>query len=535
MAGARSSSEDTLVTKTSETVNQELEQSIATSGRSSEDTLVQSKSIPKKPKTKKTAQNNAQRLLKVDGKLSGHVARMFADELARGAKYIDPTDVLKNVIASHKSASIQQPPAQITKLNTSITTVEQVCITIASTGQQAISPTTDSANIANCTTHRRICSSDDQASSTALKNLVDRFGKVSHMGVLDKSYTFFVNKSRDAALCFKVVDNVAIISGDPLCEWQQIDNLLAEFAAYRKKYSWEIAFLGATTDFIEYARSRSWITMQFGLERVLNPMTNQVLLETGAGKRTISTSKQLLKKGVSLGIHVPERGSNPVLQDQLADVYAEWLSDRNNRPIVQAYISVLDPMTMPQLMIYIYASDANGKICGFAALRKIVNGYHLDPCIALPDAPRGISELLIIASMSLLQKAGISYLSLGFEPSPELGEITGVPKPAQSLMRSIHRRSYCNLPIGGKRAFYDKFRPDDTQSSPLFIVIPARGIPKLKHMKAMMHVCNINISKLISENVKQSWAKSVNDRAKKDKSEGPADKSSVEEARIEEE
>jgi hypothetical protein len=238
--------------------------------------------------------------------------------------------------------------------------------------------------------------------------------------------------------------------------------------------------------------------MHFGVDRVLNPLTNDVLLESGAGKRTVSNSKALLRKNVSLGISIPRHGSNPILQSQLSDIYKAWCADRNYKPRVQAYMTVMDPFAMPLLMVYIYTKDLEtGLPNGLAGLRQIVKGYHLDPCIALPGSPRGISELLILSAMALLNGTGVSYLSLGFEPFTELGEITGIPKLAPGFTISVHRRVYRGLLIGGKQAFFDKFRPDDNQQGDLFLVIPTRGLPSLKHMKALMHTANIDISRLI--------------------------------------
>jgi Phosphatidylglycerol lysyltransferase, C-terminal len=333
----------------------------------------------------------------------------------------------------------------------------------------------------------------------ALEALIDQFGRVSHMGILDRSYSFFVTNKRDAALCFKVKDKVAVVGGDPLCDQSNFDRILAEFAEYRKIFSWGIAFLGATSEFATYAQSKRWVTMQFGIERVLNPMTNPLLLETKGGKRMISQSKQLLRSGITLGIYSPKHSFDFVLENQLVHIYDTWRSQRNRKPSLQVYMTIYDPFAMREIMTYVYVKDASGEPCGFAALRKIVGGYHIDPSIARPGSSRGVSELLIISAMSLLQKAEVSYLSLGFEPSTELGEITGMAKPVQSVTRLIHRHTYRDLPIGKKRDFHDKFRPDEEQETNLYLVFPGRTIPGLLNMKAMMHIVNIDISKLITE------------------------------------
>lgn len=344
---------------------------------------------------------------------------------------------------------------------------------------------------------------DDFAAMVALESLVERFGRVSHMGILDKSYTFFVSRARDAALYFKVKNNIAVIGGDPLCKQDLFPKILEEFAEYRRKHHLDVAFLGASEDFMRYAKEQKWVTMQFGMERVLNPMTNPVLLENGGktGKRMTKQNKQLLdpkKGGLTVEVYSPSISRNDVLQEQLVGVYDAWRDHRNRSGVPQAYITVYDPFALPDLMTYIYTKDRNGTPNGFAALRKLGanNGYHVDPCIAAPSAPSGVTDLLIFASMALLNKAGISYLSFGFEPLDDLGEITGMPKSMTKVTKMVHKQIFGGLKVGGKKNYHAKFQPDETQQSALYLVFPD-GTPGVRHMSAMVHIANISLRQLV--------------------------------------
>ncbi|KAI9823823.1 MAG: hypothetical protein M1819_001124 [Sarea resinae] len=342
---------------------------------------------------------------------------------------------------------------------------------------------------------------DDFAAMEALEQLVERHGRVSHMGILDKSYSFFVNKARDGALYFKVKQKVAVVGGDPLCHPSQFGAVLTEFEEYRKQFKWGLAFLGATDDMKKYAEEKKWVTMHFGEERVLNPLNNPVLFEK-SGKRIIMQNKQLLdpkRGGVTLDAYSPAQGRDPQLQEQLVNIYDAWRAARNQSGTPQAYITVYDPFALPDLMTYIYTKDREGKPNGFAALRKLgANiGYHIDPCIAAPGAPRGISDLLIFSAMALLNKAGISYLSFGFEPLMELGEITGMAKPIAKITRTMYRHAFQGLPIGGKKEYHDKFHPDEQQRSGLYLVFP-QGVPSLRQTAAVIHIANISVRQLIS-------------------------------------
>lgn len=347
---------------------------------------------------------------------------------------------------------------------------------------------------------RNIFDLDDFAALSALEELIGRYGRVSHMGILDKSYTFFITEDRKAALYYKVKDKIAVVGGDPLCDPSLFPQILSEFEKYRKKQGLGIAFLAAGETFVEYARKENWTTMCFATERVLNPMTNAVLQGT-AGKSIVRTSKNLLdpkKEGITLEVYTPRLGKSPRLQQQLVAVYEEWRDHRNGEKRNQAYITVYDPFALPELMTYIYTKDRSGTPNGFAALRILGanKGYHLDPYVATPGAPKGITDLLLYGAMSLLNIAKISYLSLGYEPLDDLGEITGIPKVVAKMSRKVHKRIFQGLHVAGKKGYHDKFRPDEAQQSNLYLVFPP-GIPSLRHMTAIVHIANIKIHRVI--------------------------------------
>ncbi|OQE23045.1 hypothetical protein PENSTE_c009G06570 [Penicillium steckii] len=349
-----------------------------------------------------------------------------------------------------------------------------------------------------------VFSLNDFSTMIAIQRLAAAYGCVAHMGILDHSYRFFVNKARTAALSFKVQNKVAIIGGDPLCDPEMIPEFLDEFSAYRSKHHLGIAFMGASETFIrEHAHPKSWTTIRFGTERVLNPQTNEVLQEK-SGKRILVQNKQLLhpdKGGITLGLYSPStHGNNTELESDLVAVYEAWRAERNDSTSTQAFITVYDPFALPSLMTFVYSRNREGQINGFAALRRLgCGGYHIDPYIAAPGSPKGISDLLIIAAMSFLHRSGVSYLGLGFEPVHELqaGDITGMPLSLlTSLTRDLYGHAFQRLPLHGKKAYHDKFRPDPEQDCGVYLVFP-KGVPSPRHLLAMMHMANISLRKVI--------------------------------------
>ncbi|PYH46937.1 protein ergS [Aspergillus saccharolyticus JOP 1030-1] len=369
------------------------------------------------------------------------------------------------------------------------------------------------------TTHR-IVTLHGRCSMDSIRPLIARYGQVSHMGILDPSYSLFVNTTRTAALCFKVCNRVAIVSGDPMCPPELFASVLSEFRAWRKTQRLGLSFLGTSERMVDYAHQTTtghehWTILEFGRERVLDPTTNPVVHEQQQmGKRILMQNRQLLnptKGGIELDVYVPPlpsstspslSASQSELESNLSAIYTSWCHHRNTsqdtpspspssqsstqKPQSQAYITTYTPLSHPHrtLLTYLYTLDpTTKKPNGLAVLRYLGahNGYHLDPCIALPNSPKGISDLLVFAAMALLREMGCRYLTLGFEPFEELGRhgagagaVAGLTSPLiERLTRRAYRFAFARLPVQGKRAYFDKFRPDPEKEGGLFLMFVA--------------------------------------------------------------
>ncbi|TVY31708.1 hypothetical protein LSUB1_G008717 [Lachnellula subtilissima] len=429
-----------------------------------------------------------------------------------------PSPNITNPITDSTDASIEQELTVLSRIPSLLT---------KDGGSNDTSASSDVVQHHPKTKIREIFDLNDFTALASLQELIGRYGRVSHMGVLDPSYTFYITTDRTAALYYKAKNKIAVVGGDPLCPPSLFPKILAEFEKFRKKAGLGIAFMGAGETFVEYIRTQKWTTMCFATERVLNPMTNPVL-HGNAGKSITRTSRNLLdpkKEGLTLKVYTPLLGKNSALQQQLVNVYEEWRDHRNDSKLPQAYITVYDPFAMPELMTYIYTKDRTGVPNGFAALRILGSnkGYHLDPYVASPGAPRGISELLLYGAMALLNTAKISYLSLGYEPLDDLGEIHGMPKSLKSISRKVHKMIFQGLHVAGKKDFHDKFHPDEAQSSKLYLVFPP-GIPSLRHMQSVVHVANIKMRNAIFKGAKvkgeERKSAEANADAEREKQEG---------------
>ncbi|KAL4746598.1 hypothetical protein BDW72DRAFT_184607 [Aspergillus terricola var. indicus] len=350
----------------------------------------------------------------------------------------------------------------------------------------------------------RIVSLKGTATAQDAERLALEYGLPSQMGLLDPNYSIFINEQKSGGVCFKVLNKVAVVLGDPLCHSTQIPSLMADFKLYRRQKRWGVSVLGAGKELVEYSAYTEEGTstiVQFGHNRVLNPLTNEVIHET-SGKRILTQNRQLLnpsKGGISLDIYTPSvHGTDYKLEWELSSIYHDWCIARNATEKPQAFITEYDPFLMPTLMTYIYARNSHGTVLGFAALRWVgmKGGYHVDPCIAGPGARKGITDLLLFASMAYLRQQGVSYLSVGYEPSESLAGISGLPGPLAPLTDRLYQFTFHRLPISGKRAYFDKFRPDDAQCEPVYLIFSSK-LPRPRDVVAVAHAANIKLRRLV--------------------------------------
>ncbi|KAK5203362.1 hypothetical protein LTR96_008166 [Exophiala xenobiotica] len=350
---------------------------------------------------------------------------------------------------------------------------------------------------------------DDFKRLEAINQLIAEYGTVSHMSVRDPSYSFWINRTRTAAVHFKLLNKVAVLAGDPLCPASAMPSVLEEFERYCRKSGWKTSVIGASEDMLALAKLRKWPVMRFGTEKVLNPMTNEVLLGK-SGKRTAVQCKQLIdpaKGGLTLHVYIPSRGRDLNLEAELTKIYDDWRGDRNTSRDNQAFITVFEMFSMPHLMTFIYTKDGAGAINGFAALRKMGSGsgsgssaagkYHIDPFIQAASAPRGTSDLLIFASLAYLNALGSTYLGLGHEPVSEPDAMWNMNSLIVNATRKVYRHIFGRLPVGGKETFNSRWKPDSDQEAGLYLIFIGKKTPSPKHLLAMTHFANISLRNVL--------------------------------------
>jgi lysyl-tRNA synthetase class 2 len=243
----------------------------------------------------------------------------------------------------------------------------------------------------------------------------------------DKSYLF--SPSRRAFLAYRVVAGTALVSGDPVGDEAEIDDLLAELRRIARAHGWRFAVVGASEEHLERYRALGLKPVSIGEEAVLSP--RDFSLEGRAIRKVRQSVSRLGKAGYSFRI-VPADEVAPALEAELADVSAAW---RRGEP-ERGFSMAIDDLHLPGTVLAV-AEDAEGRVGGFLHLAPSPagGGWSLSAMRRRPDAPNGLTEFLVVEALAWARDTGASELSLNFCALTDFLAPERVTTPARRVVR----------------------------------------------------------------------------------------------------
>lgn len=214
---------------------------------------------------------------------------------------------------------------------------------------------------------------------------------------LRRDKTYFFSPTRRSFLAYRVVAGCALVSGDPVGDQAEAEELLAEFRRVAHAHGWRLAILGA---------SRPWLglrSLSIGDEAVLRPAAFS--LEGRAIRKVRQSVTRLTKAGYTFRVVPAERSD----REQLDAISREWLGDAPERGFSMA----IDDLYVEDTVLAL-AEDAAGAAAGFLHLVPSSAGWSLSTMRRRGDAPNGLMEFLIVETLAWARETGAEELSLNF-------------------------------------------------------------------------------------------------------------------------
>jgi lysyl-tRNA synthetase, class II len=264
----------------------------------------------------------------------------------------------------------------------------------------------------------------------AARALIDAYGSdsLSFFALRrDKSYLF--SPTRRAFLAYRVVAGTALVSGDPVGEAAEIDDLLGELRRIVRARGWRLAVVGASDEHLDRYRALGLKPVPMGEEAVLRP--EEFSLEGRAIRKVRQSVSRLSKAGYTFRVVSADEVA-PAVRAELEEVSAAWRGSGAERGFSMA----IDALDVAGTVLAL-AVDADGRVGGFLHLAPSPpgGGWSLSTMRRRPHAPNGLMEFLVVETLAWAREKGATELSLNFCALTDFLALERATTPLRRLVR----------------------------------------------------------------------------------------------------
>ena len=253
-----------------------------------------------------------------------------------------------------------------------------------------------------------------------VEDLLDGYGtsSIAYYALgFDKSY--FFNKEDSCVIPYILKGNVALSAGDPIGPGGEIKKTLEEFSLFCEENQWVPAFYQAEEKFIKDYRAENFKILKIGEEALVDVQSFDT-----KGKK-----KAQLRQGINKGkkANWQFKFYDNVIRDeeiksQLVEISKEWLAQKSGGEM--GFTMGGTSVEGSSKTLVTVATDEEGKVMAFCTWAPMYasNGWSLDFMRRLPDAPNGVMEFLIAATIEKTKEMGSEVISLGMAPLSNVDE-----------------------------------------------------------------------------------------------------------------
>jgi len=282
----------------------------------------------------------------------------------------------------------------------------------------------------------------------------------------------------DGAVIYGEFGRVWLAAGDPLAPFEDRAELARQFAADAKKKNRVVAFVPVTSEFAGLMAPNDFAAVKVGAAPYFDlPNWNP---RGECAKKLRAGVNQARRDGVEIG-EVP--AIDQKLRTEAAQLCLSWLGSRRSATTF-GWLVALDPFLHFEHKRY-FTARVDGKLVGFLAASPIPlrKGWYLEDVIREPNAPGGMTTLLVAETLKRLKDEGAILATLGTAPLADDGA-DNVPTENRRVARALDMASsklggFYNF--AGLRQFKGKFVPSWWESE---YALHQRGVaipPRVGH------------------------------------------------------
>ena len=270
----------------------------------------------------------------------------------------------------------------------------------------------------------------------------------------DKRYVF--SPSGATLLAYRVVNGVALVSGDPIGRRDEMRGLLEEFRRIAQLRGWRLAVLAASAELLPLYEQLGLKPVYLGDEAVVVP--ERFSLEGRPIRKVRQSVARLEREAYRLRV-LPVAEVDERLADELRAVSSAWRGRRPERGFTMAMDGLF---AYPEALLAV-AEHEDGTVGGFLQLVPVpaTGGYSLASMRRRRNVPNGLMEFLLARTIAWACEHAVPELSLNFSV---FGETIREPASARhaalrfGLLR-LDRLFQIDRLLRFNRKFFPEWRP----------------------------------------------------------------------------
>ena len=318
-----------------------------------------------------------------------------------------------------------------------------------------------------------------------LVNFVRKWGDVNTEGILSSTCQIFTAPRIEGLIGYRIETGNAVVFGDPECALEDKPRLATAFQEYCRSRKIGVVYIIVSEAFANWAVDNlDSVLIEFGEKFVLNPHNNPIDRSGSKAVLVRNRVKHALREGVLVHEYV---GDNPDIEKALQEVATTWQIERQGPQVYLADFALFEDSVGKR---YFYAIKQE-KIVGILLLSELQasNGWLLNNVLITKDAPHGISELLVIATLQILANENCQSVTMGPVPAEQLGKIIGLSNFSKTIACWIYQISNKVFHLGGRQAFWKKFKPT---ISPSYLLFPEKNL-SYSSIKSLLKALNAHV------------------------------------------
>lgn len=315
-----------------------------------------------------------------------------------------------------------------------------------------------------------------------LVKLVRQWGDVNTDGILDASCQFFTTPDIEGLIGYRIESGNAVIFGDPVCATKDQSQLAQAFQQFCLEQALGIVYIIASEAFSQRtSHDPSTVLIEFGVTFTLNPCHNPINLTGSKSALLRKKLRHAAHEGITFTEYITEDKSVEIALEKISTA---WQKERQGPQIFLTHPTLFNDRIGKR---WFYALQS-GEIIGFLILNELkrYHGWLLNNVMLNKDAANGVSELLVISTLQVLEKEGCQSVTIGPVPRKKLGEIRGLSRFSALITQGIYHLSKTFFNLGGHELFWEKFQPTRQAS---YLLFPNNNL-SFKSIKAIMRALN---------------------------------------------